>query len=122
MNEKISLNIKGTGLDITSSIKEYVEKKVVALERFMPADSHGVLEVEVSMPSHHHKHGEIFKTDINLKFKGNSFFTESTKDDMYVTIEDAFDEIIRQVKTTKEKKVAVWRKGARMLKDFLRRG
>ena len=61
-------NIKSTNFDLTAAIKSYVEKRMGELDRVLthlgqPQEA----RVEIGKISNHHKKGDIFRFEINLK-------------------------------------------------------
>lgn len=119
--EKISLNIQATGIELTAPIRSVIEKKTVALERHMPNGSHGVLHVEVGLDNNHHKNGDVFIAEFKFDLLGDNFYVKSVLPDLYTAIDDAAHLLIEEVKSKKQKKTALWKRGAQMVKKMMRR-
>jgi len=118
----IQTEIKATALELTPAIKNYLEAKVLMIDKFVDSSVGGVLaDVELAKTTgRHHLRGDIFKAEINLQANGNFYRASSTKEDLYAAIDEMEDEIIRQITEKKSKKQTLFKKGARRLKGFLR--
>ena len=98
----MQIDIKGTNLELTQAIKDYIQEKVGALEKFF--DQALIARVDVGLTTKHHQKGNIFRAEINLEVpQKNLLRAESTRDDLYVAINEAKAELERQVKKYKEK-------------------
>jgi len=66
-------NIKATLLELTPSLKFYIEKKLAAIEKLIRRfKKKGVVEAKVEvgrLTKHHHK-GDVFYAEINLRLPG----------------------------------------------------
>ena len=100
---RITLHAKN--LDLTPSIKAFVEGKIGSVSKFLkPAeDSLAEAQVEVGKPSRHHRSGFVYYAEVNLKI-GSRFFRAVVEHlDLHTAIDLARDEIERQIKEYKEK-------------------
>jgi len=97
------VEIKGTDIDLTDAIKEYIDDKLKAVakltEKFEPCD----LRVEVGKTTKGQRKGDIFRCEFNLTLPGVMLRAETIKDDLYAAIDVAVGELRRQVKKYKEK-------------------
>lgn len=119
----MNLNIKTTNISLTPEIREHFEKKLRMLDRFINFDRDNVyVQAELGKISEHHRSGEIFRAEINLKIAGHDFRAVSEKNDLYAAIDEAKDELGREVKNAKQKRVSLVRRGAQKLKNLLRFG
>lgn len=114
-------NIKATNLEITPAIADYLEKRFSAFDRFVQGDADSALcDVEVGKTTNHHKNGDIFRAEVNLRVNGQHFYAVSEKDDLYAAIDEVKDEIVRLATTHKEKTTTLFRKGALKVKHMLK--
>jgi len=108
---------------MTPDIDEMIRDKVGLVERFI--DLHGnetaLAEVEVER-STHHKKGEVFRIEINLSFKGRVIRVETNNFDARNAIEEARQELEKQIRRSKGKRFDIFKKGARKLKKLMRMG
>lgn len=119
----IPTEVKATGLELTPAIKSYVEEKLLQVEKLVDISTGGVrAEVEVGKTTDHHRHGDIFKAEFNLQVNGSQFRSEVTGADLYAALDEAKDELVRQITSQKDKNQTLFRRGARRLKNLLRFG
>jgi putative sigma-54 modulation protein len=118
----MKIQIKTTNMDMTLPIREYVEKKLASLEKFIPdAGRNALAEVEVGTTTHHHKAGNIFRAELNLTFPGGKIYVESEQEDLYAAIDEMRDTADRELVSKKNKKQTLAMRGAAQLKKILRR-
>ena len=129
----MKITIKGTNITLSDSIYQYIDKKVNELEKFIqnigePLGKVGAKRqppvecwVEVERTTKHHKSGDIFRAEIQIKLPGSEGVrTESTKWDLHQAIDEAKDEMQRRLKRHKRKQNAKRDRGARRAKDTTR--
>src|SRR3989304_9407984 len=76
----MKIDIKATNLEITPALAEFIDEKIGSLDKFIRGGAKGgdgergtyLVEayVEVARDTKHHKHGEVFKAEVNLKIGG----------------------------------------------------
>jgi len=91
----MQINLTGHHIDLTDSMKAYVNEKMSKLERHFDqvTDTHVILTVE--------KQGH--KAEATVHMSGNNVFADCIDDDMYAAIDGLVDKLDRQVKKHKEK-------------------
>lgn len=91
----MQLNLTGHHVDLTSSMRDYVNNKMERLERHFDIvqDIHVVLSVEKL------RH----KAEATLHVNGGSVFADAVEEDMYAAIDALTDKLDRQVRKHKEK-------------------
>lgn len=115
----MNINIKGTQIELTDAIRDYVTKRVESLEKFIKDDS-ATVYVEVGKTTHHHKNGDFFKAEFDIRMSGQKFFASSEKEDLYSAIDDAKEDISRAMTYQKDKKENLYRRGARSVKKMVK--
>lgn len=95
------LNIKATNLELTPRLKKYVTEKVNMLEKYYD----GILEVraEVELTSKHHRKGDIYRAEFNVRVPGKLLRVEKTTKDIYKAIDKVKDHMVLGLKKYKEK-------------------
>ncbi|MEX0877972.1 MAG: ribosome-associated translation inhibitor RaiA [Candidatus Spechtbacterales bacterium] len=127
------INIKSTNIELTEAIKSYVEKRMGELDKFLqnigdaPTDEgqHDPIEIDVEVgkdSNHHNKGDDLYRAEINLAVPGSKHVIRSVSEqwDLYVAVDEAKDDMQRQIKKFKGKKNAQSEKGKRALKRMLR--
>jgi putative sigma-54 modulation protein len=93
----MQLNVSGHHVEVTDSLRGYVESKIERLERHfdLVSDVHCILTVEKL------RHKAEAKVNVN----GGTIFAETTEEDMYAAIDGLVDKLDRRVRKHKEKMV-----------------
>ena len=93
----MQLNVSGHHVEITDSLREYVESKVNKTARHFDfvSDVHCILTVEKL------RH----KAEATVQVNGGSIYADHTEEDMYAAIDGLVDKIERRVRKYKEKLV-----------------
>ncbi len=118
----MNINIKSTNIILTPAIKDYVEKKVLSLEKFIHDDTKNVrVEIEVGKISNHHKSGDIFRAEAHLFFKGNEIYVVAEKDDLYSSIDEMRMKAERECISLKDKKFSLLKRGSARIKKMIHR-
>lgn len=110
----MNISLKGTHVDLTPSIKEYVEEKVGALEKFMPG-----LEARVELErDQHHNTGEVFRAEVTMLAGGKDIRAEASSPDMYASIDLVIPKVKDQILKFKDKKNSLDREEIRAAKGI----
>ncbi len=92
--------IKATGIDLTVPLKEYVEEKIGALEKFVKRwDVEGGVEVwvEVGRTTRHHKKGDVFRAEADLRLPKKVLRAEDEDFDIRVAVDRVRDKLEREI-------------------------
>jgi ribosomal subunit interface protein len=115
----MNISIKTTNIELTPALKDYTEKRLNNAAKFIGNDV--FINVEIGKTSNHHKQGDIFRAEINLTTAlGKQFRAVSEKPDLYEAIDDVRDEIVSAVSSEKGKTEALWKRGARKIKNMMK--
>lgn len=115
----MNIIVKGSHIEITEAIHEYLVKKVNSLDKFLAIDAK--VEADLGKTTNHHKHGEIFRAELNITNKGEYTRVVSEKTDLYSAIDEAREEAAEVLGSKKDKKHSLFIKGAQKLKRLFRR-
>jgi putative sigma-54 modulation protein len=115
----MNINIKGTNIELTEAINEYVTKRLSVIEKFT-TEGETTGYVEIGKTTHHHKQGDVFKAEFDLTINGEHYFSSSEKEDLYIAIDDAKEEIVRQITEKKDRKRTLFKRGALSVKKMLK--
>lgn len=126
----MKINIKTSNLELTSGIRNYIEDKIGGLEKFIQGvkpDDRSSNEksspikawVEIERTTQHHNKGEIFRAECQIRLPHGSARSESTKEDLYLAINDVKDELQRELKQYTEVKLSRRRRAARRFKKLI---
>lgn len=106
------INIKSSNLDLTKAIKDYTQKKLDKLEKYLGNIKVINADVELEMTTKRHNKGEIFRTEINLRLPHELLRIEKTEKDLYKSIDKAESHMALAIKKYKEKRIERKRKSA----------
>ncbi len=93
----MQVNVSGHHVEVTDSLRNYVETKVEKLERHFDivSDVHCILTVEKL------RH----KAEAKVLVNGGTIYADATEEDMYAAIDGLVDKLERRVRKHKEKLV-----------------
>ena len=116
----MNTNIKATNIELTSAISDYVNKRLAGISKFVKTGDKVINYVEVGKTTNHHKQGDVFKAEFNIEISGAKFYAVSEKEDLYSAIDNAKEEIIRQISSKKDKKQTLFKRGAMSVKKMMK--
>jgi len=116
----MKINFKATNLELTSETLDYCREKLDGLDKLLAVDESVFLEVELGKTTRHHKQGEVFRAEMNLRTAGRRFRSEAVAEDLYTAIDEVKDELSSEVKRYRKKRGTLIRRGGRLVKDFIR--
>lgn len=117
----MKIDLKTKNFEITPSIRTYLQDKLNAVDKFLPDDESIFAEVELAQTTKHHRKGDIFKAEVNLTTPGRLIRAVAEKWDLHAAIDAVKDELLREITTSKGKKLSLYRRSARLFKRLLRR-
>jgi ribosomal subunit interface protein len=116
----MNINIKTTNITLKSDIEDYLNKKLVTLKKLVDFDDENVFaQVELAKTTNHHKSGNFFRAEINLRIGKKRFRVVSEKEDIKAAIDDMKDVLSQEIKSQQEKTRTNTRKGAAVIKDMV---
>lgn len=106
------IKIKGTNIDLTSNIKNYIEEKILSCEKFLNTKFDTLAQIEIEKSTHHRK-GKVFRAEINLKLPKENLRVESKGENLSLVITDLKDVLQSILKKYKEKKASKFKEKIR---------
>lgn len=116
----MNINIKATNMDLTGAISDYVNKRLLGVEKFVKEGDKVIVQVEVGKTTNHHKRGDVYRAEFNIEISGTKYYTFSEKEDLYEAIDDAKGEVVRQITSNKDRKQTLFKRGASSVKKMLK--
>lgn len=118
----MKINITAVRMDLTPSISEYVDKKILSLDKMVPPeDTSALVHVEVGRETKHHQQGEIFFAKAQMHVAGADIMGEERAETLYAAIDMLRDELVTQLTGYKDRQITMRREGGRTIKNMLRR-
>jgi len=101
----MTINIKGSGLDLTPAIKQFVEEKIGGLAKFLEKFNPDglIVNVIIARTTNHHRHGDVYQIEININLPGKPLIAKSEGEDVRVAISDVRDKIKAEIMKHKGK-------------------
>lgn len=116
----MNINIKTTNITLTPAISDYTSKRLEAIKEFLKNDTTVRCDIELARTTTHHKNGDIFKAEIHIVGKDKDLYASAEEVDLYQAIDRVRDEMLREVRTSKEKKISLLRRGGAQIKNIIK--
>lgn len=99
------INIKGSGLDLTPAIKQFVEEKIGGLEKFLEKfNADGLIaNVIIARTTNHHRQGDVYQIEVSINLPGKLLMAKADGEDVRVVIGDVRDKIKEEILKRKDK-------------------
>ena len=113
--------IRAKKIKLTPELKAYVDEKIGEdVGRLLAGERSPVkARVELIRITRHHHQGKIYKVEINLTLSGRKIITETQAESIEAAIDEAKDQLEKEVRRSKGKEVDVSRKRGRFFKKLL---
>ena len=114
----MNYNIKGTALDISPEVREYIEGKLAHIDKFFVGDSGARADVEVE-----HLLGEQnkkYRAEFGVVSGAGSFRAEARGEALHEAVDLAIAELIKEIDRTHKRGLKLFRRGAARMKDVMR--
>ena len=115
-------NIKTTDFSMTPAIKDYIEKRISHLDKFVNPDKKELpmCYIEIGKTTNHHKSGDLFRAEVTINIGSKSLRAEATEDDLYAALDKVSEEMSEELKSFKAKEVSLTRKDGAKIKEILK--
>ncbi len=90
------------------------------LEKFFREIEGVLVSVEVGKTTKHHKSGDVFRAEIRINAGGEEYYAVTETEDLYAAIDEAKDDIVRELTSSRKKALRLFRKGGQRIKNLLR--
>ena len=104
-------NIQSSQIELTSAIERYIQGRVSAVAKLTDKFDPCELTIHVKKTTGRQKKGQVFSMEMNMTIPGRSFRAEAKRDDLYAAVDEATDDLKRQVRKHKEKMQDAERRG-----------
>ena len=118
----MNINLKATNFELTPAIREYAEKRVNGLEKFIKMTDESVQAwVEIGRTTTHHLNGDVYRAEIQIHIPhyGKGVRAEASRETINEAIDGAHDKIKLELEKVKDKKISLTRRGARAIKKLV---
>jgi putative sigma-54 modulation protein len=123
MNE-LNINLKGTNIELTDAVKDYVLKRVTNLGKLLSkmraSGGEIMVNFEIGKNTNHHKSGAVFHADCLVNINGKELYYSTDKEDLYEAIDSVKDSLFSDISKNKDKRRTLFHEGARRVKNMLK--
>ena len=109
----MKISYKATNTTLTPAIKNFIENKLAALEKFLKEEDKIHIELEVSK---HHKNGMYNRAEVDIQPHGH--YAESYGMDFYSAFDLVVPKIKEQLTKAKSKKISKLKRARRQAKGI----
>jgi ribosomal subunit interface protein len=110
------INFKFNDLPEAQALRQLVEQKCSALEKYLKEDSDLVCDVEFDKVTSQQS-GQIYRVEANLKVDGALYRAEATEESFEKAIDTVRDELDREIRNAKDKQNTLKVQGGREAKE-----
>ena len=112
---------KATNITLSPSLENHIENSLGSLRKLVRSFGEEIeTRVEVGRSTFHHKKGEVFFAEVNLKIGKILLRSKSEAVSIQSAIDEVRDELRNEIVKFKDKKETVFRRGARSFAKLLR--
>jgi ribosomal subunit interface protein len=118
----MDIRIKATNFQMKEVIQNYLDERLATIERHLGIESENArLEVEVGRDAGHSQHGENWFAELQLRIPGGNYArVVGEAETVQAAIDEAKDEMLRKLRTSKREHAGFIRKSGAALKRMLR--
>ena len=117
----MEIHFKGTNYELAPEITSKTQKKVKALKKFLGGNARTVhAYVELGKETNRHQNGDIWRAEVNFDTQGTMFRAVAVRDTLENAIDEAVNELGKELRRSKKKNESLVRRGGAVLKDIAR--
>jgi ribosomal subunit interface protein len=107
--------------EVTSEVTSKTQRKLIALKKYLgKTDAITQVYVEFGKATEAHLSGDVWRTQINLDFKGKRYHADRTAETFLASIDAAVKELEIELRKAKQRNESLFRHGGSALKSFMR--
>lgn len=116
----MNTNIKTTNIALTQAIADFTNVRMNKIEKLLSTDPAIQCDIELAKTTDHHNKGDIFRAEIHIVGKNKNVYASAEKIDLYTAIDEVVDQIVREIKSGKQKRMAFVRRGGAKMKAMMK--
>lgn len=101
----MKIRIKTTKIELTPELKDYTEKKINMLEKYLGEVEVLNCDVELDHAIVKQNNGKTYRAEVNLSIPGTILRVEKTEETLNKAIDKVKDHLVLMIKKYKEKKI-----------------
>ncbi len=102
----MKISIKATNLDITPSLKTYINSKLSGIDKLVKRFDEGgdvQLRLEIGRITKHHHKGDVFMAEINLDLPGKVLRSEVSGPDVHQVLDEVKNKLRLEIEKFKSR-------------------
>lgn len=115
------INFKSTNTETDTKLQDLVTHKLESLGKFIQGESDVKCEVEFEKVAPRQS-GDVYRVEINLWLRGNLYRAEATCDSFEKAVDEARNEVEKELRRNTDKKDTLVKRGGRKIKEMLQSG
>lgn len=98
------MDIRAKDLDLTDALRQYVDKRIGSLDKHLSRFDEDVIlaEVELTRTTKHHRQGDVYYAEVNLRLPGKLLRATHTDSDIRKSIDKVKDTLQREIRKYKD--------------------
>lgn len=114
--------IKTTDYEMTKETSDYLDDKLAAIEKMLGGDAPTArCEVELGRDAGRPRHGaNIYFAEYHILYPGGSVRASNRSESVNGAIDDAKEEVVRQLLKERKVHIRMWRRGGALAKRLMR--
>ncbi len=116
----MNIRVKTTNVSLSPAISAYVDKRLAKTTKLVGGDPSIMCDIELGKISAHHQKGDIFRAEIHIVGPGLDAYASSEHEDLYAAIDEVRDEIMRDLRAKKGKRLSYIRRSGARVKDMVK--
>jgi ribosomal subunit interface protein len=118
----MNVRVKSTNYQMTQETSDYLDARIDALQKLLGADEAvSRCEVEVGRDAGNQKHGaNLWFAEFHILFPGGAVRSVNKSESINGAIDDAKEEVARQLRKSRKLHIRMWRKSGAAFKRLLR--
>jgi len=99
----MNIQIKATKIDLTPKIKDYIQKKIDMLEKYLGDFKVFNCDFEIEHTTNHHVKGKFYRAECNLNLGDKILRVEKSEEELHKAIDKVKDHLAEAIKKYKGK-------------------
>lgn len=117
-----NVQTKTTNFDMTPEVSEYLEGKLAMLDKLITVADEDAVRCDVEIEQVRDQHANAWRAELNLSIEGGLYRAEARGETAQAAIDQAKDELQRQLRRHKSKRRDLMKRGGASLKKLLKFG
>ena len=108
----LTYTITGDNITVTDQARAYIEKRFSGFSRFVNEETTHEMFVTASKTTAHHRDDSV-RVEVKFKINSKDFFVVGEAPEIMAAVDQAKEELMREVTHSKAKSITLFHRGAR---------